>query len=70
MWMMKCSNCEAEILDTMNALLVVRGNGRAQVAALCTGCQTGVLTMKVVLARKDVAREFEFEGYLPVSSVK
>jgi len=54
----------------MNALLVVRGNGRAQIAALCPVCETGVLTMKIVLARPDEKREFEFDGYLPVSSVK
>jgi hypothetical protein len=67
---MTCSNCGAEITDHTNALLVVRGNGRAQIAALCKVCETGVLTMKVVLARTDPLKEFAFEGYLPVSSVK
>lgn len=67
---MKCSNCDAEIPDTMNALLVVRGNGRAQIAALCKTCEEGVLTMKIVLARREEKAEFNFEGYLPVSSVK
>jgi len=67
---MKCSNCNAEIVDHTNALLVVRGNGRAQIAALCKTCETGVLTMKVVLSRQDPLKEFTFEGYLPVSSVK
>lgn len=67
---MKCSNCDADIPDHMNALLVVRGSGRAQIAALCKTCETGVLTLKIVLTRRDEKNEFAFEGYLPVSSVK
>jgi len=67
---MKCSNCEMEVADTTNALLVVRGAGRAQVAVLCGECMHGVLIMKIVLKREDPSKEFAFEGYLPVSSVK
>lgn len=67
---MKCSNCDAEIADVLNTLVVTRGPGRAQLAVICKTCETGVLTMKVVLARRDEQSEFAFEGYLPVSSVK
>jgi len=67
---MNCSNCEAEVADTTNALLVVRGAGRAQVAVICKTCEENVLIMKVVLKRDDPSKEFAFEGYLPVSSVK
>jgi RNase P subunit RPR2 len=67
---MKCSNCDAEIDDMLNALVVTRGPGRAQVAVICKTCETGVLTMKIVLSRRDEKSEFGFEGYLPVSSVK
>lgn len=67
---MKCSNCESEVADPLNALVVQRGNGRAQVAAICKTCETGVLTLKIVLTRRDEKNEFAFEGYLPVSSVK
>lgn len=66
---MKCSNCDAEV-DPVNALLVVRGAGRAQIAVLCGTCEKGVLTMKIVLGRLKETSEFNFEGYLPVSSVK
>ncbi len=67
---MNCSNCESSITDVLDAMLVVRGNGRAQMAALCKKCEEGVLTMKIVLSRKDQQSEFSFDGYLPVSSVK
>ena len=67
---MKCSNCELEVEDKLNALLVTRGLVGAPVAALCKRCEDGVLTMKIVLSRKDTKAEFGFEGYLPVSSVK
>lgn len=67
---MKCSNCDAEVTDVLNTLVVVRGNGRSQIAVICKTCETGVLTMKIVLARPSEKAEFEFDGYLPVSSVK
>lgn len=68
---MKCSNCDAEVAEKLDVLMVTRGLlGRAQIAVICKTCETGVLTMKIVLARKDEKTEFEFDGYLPVSSVK
>ena len=67
---MKCSNCDAEIADKLDALMVTRGLIGAPVAVICHTCETGVLTLKIVLARKDEKSEFAFEGYLPVSSVK
>jgi hypothetical protein len=67
---MKCSNCDAEVADPLNALVIARGNGRAQIACLCKICETGVLTMKLVLSRRTEKDEFYFDGYLPVSSVK
>jgi hypothetical protein len=67
---MKCSNCDAEIADKLDALMVTRGQVGAPVAVLCKACETGVLTMKIVLSRRDEKSEFGFEGYLPVSSVK
>jgi len=67
----KCSNCEQEVVETLDALIVSRGLiGRAQVAVICRSCEQNVLTMKIVLARKDLKGEFAFEGYLPVASVR
>ena len=68
---MKCSNCEKEVAERLDTLMVTRGlMGRAQIAVLCKHCEEGVLTLKIVLSRKNVESEFTFEGYLPVSSVK
>lgn len=67
---MKCSNCETEIPDPTQTLVVARGGKGAMLAVICKTCETGVLTMKVVLARRNDKDEFAFEGYLPVSSVK
>jgi hypothetical protein len=65
---MKCSNCESEISDLPTALIVTRGT--TPVATLCDACCTGVLTMKIVLSRREKHHEFTFEGYLPVASAK
>ena len=67
---MNCSNCEKVVADTLTALVLARGPGRAQVAVICKDCDTDVLTMKIVLKREDPSKEFSFEGYLPVASVK
>lgn len=67
---MKCSNCESDIADKLEALMVTRGQVGEPLAVLCKACETGVLTMKIVMARRDDHKEFTFEGYLPVSSVK
>jgi hypothetical protein len=68
---MKCSNCDAEVVEKLDTLMVTRGlTGRSQIAVICKTCETGVLTMKIVLARREEKTEFAFEGYLPVSSVK
>jgi len=67
--MMKCSNCEKENLYE-KAVLVRHAYSKEQLANLCEDCIKGVLTMKIVLSRKNEGSEFTFEGYLPVSSVK
>lgn len=68
---MKCSNCEQEVSEPSDALLVTRGPlGRAQIAVICRNCEDKVLMLKIVLARSAASSEFAFEGYLPVSSVK
>lgn len=65
-----CSNCEKDVTDKLDVLMVTRGLGRAQVAVICKTCEENVLTMKIVLKREDPSKEFAFEGYLPVASAK
>ena len=67
---MNCSNCEKEVTEKLDTLMVTRGMIGSPVAIICKTCETGVLTMKIVLARKNDTAELAFEGYLPVSSVK
>ena len=67
---MNCSNCEKEVTEKLDTLMVTRGMIGAPVAIICKTCETGVLTMKIVLSRTDDKAEFNFEGFLPVSSVK
>ena len=66
---MICSNCEKENLYE-KALLVRHAYSKEQLANLCEECIKDVLTLKIVLARKDADSEFIYEGFLPVSSVK
>lgn len=68
---MNCSNCEKEVPEKLDVLMVTRGLlGRAQIAVICRTCEQDVLTLKIVLKREAPLKEFAFEGYLPVSSVK
>lgn len=65
---MKCSNCEA---NKPPALYVMRsGNNPETVVRICDDCVQSVLTMKIVLKRKDAKGEFAFEGYLPIEMAK
>lgn len=67
---MNCSNCNGEIIEKFDVLLVTRGLVGAPVAVICKQCETDVLVLKIVLARQEPKKEFAFDGYLPVSSVK
>ena len=72
---MKCSNCEKELgFNTDETTLVVNSHTQSFItnalATICSDCTTGVLTLKIVLSRKEKKDAFAFEGYLPVSSVK
>jgi len=66
---MKCSNCEKENLYE-RALLVRQAYSTEQLANLCEDCTKDVLTLKIVLKREDVTKDFTFEGYLPVASAR
>jgi hypothetical protein len=68
---MNCSNCEKEVAEKLDVLMVTRGLlGRAQIAVICRTCEENVLTLKIVLKREAPSKEFGFEGYLPVASVR
>lgn len=64
MW--KCSNCDKE---QQAPEIVVRRRGKP-VAHLCEHCLDNVLTMKLVFKRDEADKDFVFEQYLPVESVK
>lgn len=66
---MICSNCDAKVKDG-EGLNVCLGSQGESVTRLCETCVKGVLTLKIVLARRTEKDVFSFEGYLPVSSVK
>ncbi len=74
MWMMKCSNCEAEVdLGIETTALVLKGGPKAADpvrAVICDECQKGVLTLKIVLKRDESNHPFYFEQYLPVENAK
>ena len=67
---MNCSNCDGAVSASNDSLTVTRGGDAEVVTVLCDQCTKGVLTLKIVLARKDPKGEFTFEGYLPVASVR
>jgi hypothetical protein len=67
---MKCSNCEQDAPLESSLVVYPTALERPPAAVICKVCQTNVLTMKIVLHREDVTKPFEYEGYLPISSVK
>lgn len=67
---MNCSNCE-QPLEGYSENLVVKWASKAEpVAQICGRCTVNVITLKIVLTRRDSQSDFRYEGYLPVAAAK
>ena len=63
---MICSNCE---VDKPSSVYVVEsGDAPKTIASLCPDCVRDVRVLKIVLRKKTDG--LQFDGYIPVESVK